>query len=76
MTEWDALSAGEQRPFRRQADVFAAFVEYTDHEIGRAPDGFEDVGIDPDTPVVESIGSEAASRFLGRIQKLTIEVTK
>jgi arylsulfatase len=33
-----------------------------------------DVGIDLGTPVVESVGSEHASRFTGRIPKLTVEV--
>jgi arylsulfatase len=33
-----------------------------------------DVGIDLATPVVEAIGSEAKSRFTGRIPKVTVEV--
>jgi arylsulfatase len=33
-----------------------------------------DVGIDLGTPVVEAVGSEARSRFNGRIPKVTIEV--
>jgi arylsulfatase len=33
-----------------------------------------DVGIDLGTPVVESIGSEAASKFNGHVKKITIEV--
>jgi arylsulfatase len=33
-----------------------------------------DVGIDLGTPVVEAIGSEAKSRFTGRIPKVTIDV--
>jgi hypothetical protein len=33
-----------------------------------------DVGIDLGTPVVESIGAEAKSRFTGRIPKVTVEV--
>jgi len=33
-----------------------------------------DVGIDLGTPVVEAIGSEARSRFTGRIPKVTVEV--
>ncbi|MDP2354734.1 MAG: arylsulfatase [Beijerinckiaceae bacterium] len=33
-----------------------------------------DVGIDLGTPVVETIGAEAKSRFTGRIPKLTVEV--
>jgi arylsulfatase len=33
-----------------------------------------DVGIDLGSPVVESIGAEAKSRFTGRIPKVTVEV--
>jgi arylsulfatase len=33
-----------------------------------------DVGIDLGTPVVEAIGSEAKSRFTGRIPKVTVEI--
>ena len=33
-----------------------------------------DVGIDLGTPVVEAIGCEAASRFTGKIPKVTVEV--
>jgi len=33
-----------------------------------------DVGIDLGTPVVESIGAEAKSRFTGRIPKVTVDV--
>jgi arylsulfatase len=33
-----------------------------------------DVGIDLGTPVVEAIGSEHESKFIGKIPKVTIEV--
>ena len=33
-----------------------------------------DVGIDLATPVVETIGADARSRFTGRIPKVTIQV--
>lgn len=33
-----------------------------------------DVGIDLATPVVETMGAEAASRFTGSIESLTIEL--
>jgi arylsulfatase A-like enzyme len=155
--DWDTLSADEQRLFARQAEVFAAFADYTDHEIGRLLEAFAevgeadntlvfymvvswpkaikakneirtqfghvidvaptilqaiglpepkvvngtlfvndekvaegriantqagmfsadetaDVGIDLGTPVVEAIGSEARSRFTGRIPKVTVAV--
>jgi arylsulfatase len=51
----------EGRIDRTQAMMFSA-------------DETADVGIDLGTPVVEAIGSEARSRFTGRIPKLTIEV--
>jgi arylsulfatase A-like enzyme len=33
--DWDKLSADEKRLFTHQVEVFAAFLDYTDHEIGR-----------------------------------------
>ena len=33
-----------------------------------------DVGIDLPTPVVETIGAEAKSRFTGKIPKVTVQV--
>jgi arylsulfatase A-like enzyme len=35
LKRWDTLSADEKKLFIRQADVFAAYFAYADHEIGR-----------------------------------------
>jgi arylsulfatase len=48
-------------------------IEHTQPMIFSA-DETADVGIDLATPVVESIGSEAKSRFTGHISKVTVEV--
>jgi arylsulfatase len=48
-------------------------IEHTQPMIFSA-DETADVGIDLATPVVESIGSEAKSRFTGYISKVTVEV--
>ena len=48
-------------------------IEHTQPMIFSA-DETADVGIDLATPVVESIGSEARSRFTGRIARVTVEV--
>jgi len=48
-------------------------IEHTEAMIFSA-DETADVGIDLGTPVVEAIGSEAKSRFTGRIPKVTVEV--
>jgi arylsulfatase A-like enzyme len=35
LPEWKSLSADEKKLFARQAEVYAAYLAYTDHEIGR-----------------------------------------
>jgi len=41
--DWDLLSPDEKRVFIRQMEVFAAFGEHTDHEIGRLVRAIEDM---------------------------------
>ncbi len=41
---WDSLSDEEKRLFARMAEVYAGFVTYTDHEIGRLVDYLEESG--------------------------------
>lgn len=41
---WESLSDAEKRLFSRMAEVFAAFSEYTDREIGRVVDYLEESG--------------------------------
>ncbi|MHC1767270.1 MAG: arylsulfatase [Verrucomicrobiia bacterium] len=42
--DWATLSADEKRLFTRQVEVFAAFVEHTDYEIGRVVDALKEIG--------------------------------
>src|SRR6185369_13732617 len=41
---WESLPADQRRLFARQAEVFAGFLEHTDHEIGRFKKALEDIG--------------------------------
>jgi arylsulfatase len=41
---WDSLSAEEKRLFSRMAEVYAAFSEYTDAQVGRIVDYLEESG--------------------------------
>ncbi len=59
--DWNQLSPDEQRLFARQAEVFAAFVEYTDHEIGRMLKAFGDVGQADNTLVFYIAGDNGTS---------------
>jgi arylsulfatase len=59
--DWAALSADERRLFARQAEVFAAYLEMTDHEIGRVMQAVEDVGALDDTLVFYIVGDNGTS---------------
>jgi arylsulfatase len=59
--DWDKLTPDEQRLFARQAEVFAAFSEYTDHEIGRMLQAFADVGEAENTLVFYIAGDNGTS---------------
>jgi len=41
---WESLTEDEKKLFIRQVEVFAAYVAYTDHEIGRVIQAVEDMG--------------------------------
>jgi arylsulfatase len=59
--DWDNLSADEKRLFTHQAEVFAAYAEYTDHEIGRMLKAFEETGQADNTLVVYIAGDNGTS---------------
>ncbi|HET8732379.1 MAG TPA: arylsulfatase [Anaeromyxobacteraceae bacterium] len=59
--DWNALSADERRLFARQMEVYAAFAEYTDHEIGRLVDALQEMGILEDTLVFYVLGDNGTS---------------
>jgi arylsulfatase A-like enzyme len=46
---------------RRQMEVYAGFMEYTDHHVGRLLDGLKTLGICDDTLVYYIIGDNGAS---------------
>jgi arylsulfatase A-like enzyme len=64
--DWDTLSADEKKLFARQAEVFAAFVEMTDHEIGRLVQTIEEIGELDNTLVILVYGDNGTSAEGGR----------
>ncbi|MBL8224200.1 MAG: arylsulfatase [Chromatiales bacterium] len=64
--DWDSLSADERRLFARQAEVFAAYADYTDHHIGRMLAAFADVGQADNTLVFYIAGDNGTSGEGGR----------
>ena len=61
LKEWDQLTADEKKLFIRQADVFAAYVAYTDHEIGRVIQAVEDMGKLDNTLIIYINGDNGTS---------------
>ena len=59
--DWDKLSADEKRLFTRQVEVFAAFLDYTDHEIGRMLKAVEATGEADNTLVFYIAGDNGTS---------------
>jgi arylsulfatase A-like enzyme len=57
---WDSLSEDEQKLFARMAEVYAGFVSYTDHELGRMIDYLEESG-QLDNTIVVVVSDNGAS---------------
>src|SRR5512142_2525429 len=43
--DWDKLTPIEKKVFAREMEVFAAYAQYTDHEVGRLLDSLQDQGL-------------------------------
>src|SRR5262249_9899668 len=61
LQKWDTLSDDEKKLFIRQADVFAAYTAYTDHEIGRVIQAVEDMGKLDNTLIIYISGDNGCS---------------
>ncbi len=58
---WDAMPEALKPVLRRQAEVYAGYMEYVDHHIGRVLDGLQKLNILDDTLVYYIIGDNGAS---------------
>jgi arylsulfatase A-like enzyme len=61
LKRWDTLTAEEKKLYIRQADVYAAYLAYTDHEIGRVVDEIEREGKLDNTLIIYISGDNGAS---------------
>jgi arylsulfatase len=61
LKNWDELSDVEKKMFIREADVYGAYLAYTDHEIGRVIRAVEDLGKLDDTLIIYISGDNGAS---------------
>ena len=61
LPQWDSLSVLEKKLFVKQADVYGAYLAYTDHEIGRVIQAVEDLGQLDNTLIIYISGDNGAS---------------
>ncbi len=61
LKKWDSLSSDEKKMFLRQVDVYAAYLMYTDHEIGRVIQAVEDMGKLDNTLIIYISGDNGSS---------------
>lgn len=64
--DWDSLTADEKTLFTRQAEVFAAYIEMTDHEIGRVVEAIKATGELENTLIFLVYGDNGTSAEGGR----------
>jgi arylsulfatase A-like enzyme len=61
ITAWDAMPEALKPVLRRQMEIYAGFLEYTDHHVGRLLDNLKQLQILDDTLVYYIIGDNGAS---------------
>lgn len=61
LQEWDTLTNFQKKVFIRQADVYAAYLAYTDNEIGRVIQAVEDIGKLDNTLIIYISGDNGSS---------------
>jgi arylsulfatase len=61
LPKWDSLSPDEKKLFARQAEVYAAYTAYTDHEIGRVIQAVQDMGKLDNTLIIYIDGDNGTS---------------
>ena len=71
---WESLPGDHKRLFERQAEVFAGFLEQTDHEVGRLVKALKDIGELDNTLFVFIAGDNGTSAeggFVGMYNEMT-----
>jgi arylsulfatase A-like enzyme len=61
LPKWESLTAVQKKLYARQAEVYAAFVAYTDYEIGRVIQEVQDEGKLDDTLIIYISGDNGTS---------------
>ena len=61
ITAWDDMPDDLKPVLEREMEVYAGFLEHTDHQVGRLVDALEDLGVLEDTLIYYIVGDNGAS---------------
>jgi arylsulfatase len=61
LPKWETLNADQKKMYTHQVEVYAAYLAYTDHEIGRVIQAVEDMGKLDNTLIVYISGDNGSS---------------
>ena len=61
ITAWDDMPDGLKPVLARQMEVYAGFLEHTDHHVGRVIDAIDDLGVLDNTLIYYIVGDNGAS---------------
>ena len=61
MPDWDKLSEDQKKVFRRHQEIFAAYAEVNDHEVGRVVSAIEEMGVMDNTLIIYITGDNGSS---------------
>ena len=61
LPKWETLNADQKKMYAHQAEVYAAYLAYTDHEIGRVIQAVEDLGKLDNTLIIYISGDNGSS---------------
>jgi arylsulfatase len=71
---WDSLNADQQRLYARMMEVYAGYLEQTDHNVGRVVEAIQELGQLDNTLVIYIVGDNGASAE-GSLQGMANEMT-
>ena len=71
---WETLDADQKRVYARMMEIYAAYLEQTDHNVGRVIDAIDEAGQLDNTLVIYIVGDNGASAE-GSMQGLLNEMT-
>ena len=61
MLDWEKLSDDQKKVMTRQEEIFAAYAEITDHEVGRVVNAIEELGVMDNTLIIYITGDNGSS---------------